>query len=157
MSSTRSTRLVMIVALLGFGVGGALLAGCYSGEGSSIKAMSASGSAAAAAQPHAEQVGIDNFTFSPATVTIAVGTKVTWVNHDDVPHTVTANDKRFSSKALDTDAIERVPPDLVKCLRLVKTAADAVPELVDFINHCAKELHALDHTRAREPRLRELE
>ncbi len=91
------------MALLGFGVGGALLAGCYSGERSSIKAMSASGAAPAATQPHAEQVGIDNFTFSPATVTIAVGTKVTWVNHDDVPHTVTANDKRFSSKALDTD------------------------------------------------------
>jgi plastocyanin len=51
----------------------------------------------------AQQVTIDNFTFSPATVTIAAGTTVTWINHDDVPHTVTSNDKLFSSQAMDTD------------------------------------------------------
>jgi plastocyanin len=28
---------------------------------------------------------------------------VTWINHDDVPHTATENDKRFDSGALDTD------------------------------------------------------
>jgi plastocyanin len=36
-------------------------------------------------------------------IAITAGTKVTWVNHDDVPHTVTANDKAFNSGALDTD------------------------------------------------------
>ena len=42
--------------------------------------------------------------FSPATLdNPGTGTTVTWVNHDDVPHTVTANDKTFASKALDTD------------------------------------------------------
>lgn len=51
------------------------------------------------------KVTIDNFTFSPATLTVAPGTKVTWVNHDDVPHTVTSSEKprRFASKAMDTD------------------------------------------------------
>ena len=31
------------------------------------------------------------------------GTTVTWVNGDDVPHTVVATDKAFRSKVLDTD------------------------------------------------------
>jgi plastocyanin len=55
---------------------------------------------APAAQP---QVTIDNFSFSPGTVTVSVGTAVRWTNHDDVPHTVVSDDKAFRSKALDTD------------------------------------------------------
>jgi len=57
----------------------------------------------AATQPTVSAVSIDNFTFTPSTITIPLGTTVTWVNHDDVPHTVTANDKAFGSKAMDTD------------------------------------------------------
>ena len=49
------------------------------------------------------QVVIENFSFVPATLTVKAGTKVTWVNRDDVPHTATDTDKRFNSKALDTD------------------------------------------------------
>jgi plastocyanin len=51
------------------------------------------------------QVTIDNFTFDPPTLTIAVGTKVTWVNRDDVPHTATstAKPRSFDSGTLDTD------------------------------------------------------
>ena len=51
------------------------------------------------------QIRIDNFTFDPADVTIPVGTKVTWVNHDDVPHTATskAKPRAFDSGTLDTD------------------------------------------------------
>jgi plastocyanin len=44
---------------------------------------------------------VDNFNFTPATITVPAGTQVTWVNHDDVPHTVTAADKAFGSAALD--------------------------------------------------------
>jgi plastocyanin len=50
-----------------------------------------------------QDVAIDNFSFNPHTLTVAPGTIVTWVNRDDVPHTVTANGKAFDSKALDTD------------------------------------------------------
>jgi plastocyanin len=49
------------------------------------------------------QVVIENFSFQPTTLTVKAGTKVTWVNRDDVPHTATDTDKRFNSKALDTD------------------------------------------------------
>lgn len=50
-------------------------------------------------------VSIDNFKFSPATLTVAPGTTVTWVNHDDVPHTATSKDdpQVFDSGTLDTD------------------------------------------------------
>jgi plastocyanin len=50
-----------------------------------------------------QQIAIDNFSFSPATITVAAGTTITWTNHDDVPHTVTADDKQFNSGAMDTD------------------------------------------------------
>ena len=48
-------------------------------------------------------VTIDNFTFTAPELTVAVGTTVKWVNHDDIPHTVVNTDKVFRSKALDTD------------------------------------------------------
>src|SRR5205085_10536056 len=48
------------------------------------------------------QVAIDNFTFSPAELTVKVGTTVTWTNRDDIPHTVVSAGK-FRSKTLDTD------------------------------------------------------
>lgn len=51
------------------------------------------------------EVKIDNFTFGPATLTVQVGTAVTWINKDDIPHTVVSTDdsKTFKSKVLDTD------------------------------------------------------
>ena len=48
-------------------------------------------------------VTIDNFNFTPPALAISAGTTVTWVNKDDVPHTVTSDDKLFASRALDTD------------------------------------------------------
>ena len=48
-------------------------------------------------------VRIDNFTFGPQAITVPVGTTVTWINGDDIPHTVVADDKSFRSKVLDTD------------------------------------------------------
>lgn len=46
------------------------------------------------------QVKIDNYTFKPATLTIAAGTTVTWKNLDDDPHTATATNGAFDSKGL---------------------------------------------------------
>ena len=48
-------------------------------------------------------VTIDNFNFSPNTITVAVGTIVEWTNKDDVPHNVTNPEKAFASPTLDTD------------------------------------------------------
>jgi plastocyanin len=49
------------------------------------------------------EVQINNAGFGPATLTVAVGTTVTWVNRDDVPHTTVSSDKVFKSRLLDTD------------------------------------------------------
>jgi plastocyanin len=51
----------------------------------------------------ATNITIDNFSFAPKEITVAAGTTITWVNRDDVPHTVVNPDKKFRSKALDTD------------------------------------------------------
>jgi plastocyanin len=58
---------------------------------------------ASQAQAKTAEVKIDNFSFSPATLTVAVGTTVTWTNHDDIPHTVVSTDGVFKSKVIDTD------------------------------------------------------
>lgn len=57
----------------------------------------------AEAAENAVTVEIANFTYVPAVVTVTPGTTVTWINHDDSPHTVTATQKAFRSNALDTD------------------------------------------------------
>jgi plastocyanin len=58
---------------------------------------------AAAPITTAAEVRVDNFTFSPPTLTVTAGTTVTWVNGDDIPHTIAAKDRSFRSKTLDTD------------------------------------------------------
>src|SRR5437016_3304386 len=40
----------------------------------------------------AQMVNIQSMAFTPATVTVAVGTMITWTNNDAVTHTVTSND-----------------------------------------------------------------
>ena len=65
-----------------------------------VGAMLAFGAVAA---QDANAVTIDNFTFSPKELTVAVGTTVKFVNHDDIPHTVVEKNLSFRSKALDTD------------------------------------------------------
>jgi plastocyanin len=49
------------------------------------------------------EVTIDNFSFTPQTLTVPVGSTVTWTNHDDIPHTVVSTDGVFKSKVRDTD------------------------------------------------------
>ena len=70
-----------------------------------IGAMLAFGAVAAqdATKKDANEITIDNFTFTPKELTVAVGTTVKWVNHDDIPHTIVEKKTTFRSKALDTD------------------------------------------------------
>jgi amicyanin len=77
-------RAVVVAMLLGPVVGAMLAFGAVSAEEANV-------------------VTIDNFTFTAPELTVAVGTTVKWVNHDDIPHTVVEKNKAFRSKALDTD------------------------------------------------------
>jgi amicyanin len=77
-------RAVLVAMLLGPVVGAFLALSAVSAEEANV-------------------VTIDNFTFTPPELSVAVGTTVKWVNHDDIPHSVVDSNKAFRSKALDTD------------------------------------------------------
>jgi plastocyanin len=52
----------------------------------------------------ANEIGIDNFQFTPPVLTVKRGTTVTWINNDDVPHLILNVERKFGqSKVLDTD------------------------------------------------------
>ena len=55
------------------------------------------------AQAADNEVKIDSFTFAPQRVTVKAGATVTWINDDDIPHTVASSSKVFKSKVLDTE------------------------------------------------------
>ena len=48
----------------------------------------------------ANQVMIQNFAFTPPSLTVPVGSTVTWTNKDQTQHTATADDKSFDSGPL---------------------------------------------------------
>lgn len=56
----------------------------------------------AAPVPAAAAVKIGNFTFQAPVTTVKTGTTVTWINGDDIPHTVVSGNGVFKSKVLDT-------------------------------------------------------
>ena len=43
------------------------------------------------------QISIQNFSFSPASVTVKAGDTVTWTNNDSATHTVTGDKNEFNS------------------------------------------------------------
>jgi plastocyanin len=49
------------------------------------------------------EIVIDNFTFSPSPLTVKVGAMVTWVNHDDIPHSIVCPLLKVKSHPMDTD------------------------------------------------------
>lgn len=50
------------------------------------------------------KIEIKDFHFSPETLTVKSGEKITWINRDEEPHTVVSVEKQFKkSPPLDTD------------------------------------------------------
>ena len=50
------------------------------------------------------QIVIKDFHFTPQTLTVKSGEKITWINRDEEPHTVVSVEKQFKKSApLDTD------------------------------------------------------
>lgn len=86
-----------------------LLAGCSASRpaAGSGTGMPMSPVLAPAAPVSGDQVNIDGFAFAPATLTVSVGTTVTWTNRDEEPHTVAATDGSFHSPGMGTGATFR--------------------------------------------------
>jgi len=64
-----------------------------------VAALAMASWSGAAAIP--QRLDIKEFAFAPRTVTVAPGTTVTWVNHDEETHTVTSATGAFASPALE--------------------------------------------------------
>jgi plastocyanin len=58
--------------------------------------------AMAAEQADIAAVTVEQFAFSPASLTVRRGTQVAWLNKDETPHNIVAGDHSFTSPALDT-------------------------------------------------------
>ncbi|MFZ3077633.1 MAG: cupredoxin family copper-binding protein [Candidatus Aenigmatarchaeota archaeon] len=71
-----------------------LVSGCVSYGGQTSQQPSANQS------PSSNAVTIQNFAFSPATLTVKAGTTVTWTNQDSATHTVTSDSGAFDSGQL---------------------------------------------------------
>ena len=56
-----------------------------------------------AAPARVGEVHIGDFAFAPQRLTVKAGATVTWINDDDIPHTVASSTKLYKSKALDTN------------------------------------------------------
>lgn len=100
MKNIRTTNLILmlVTVLLGTTVTDlSASSGLQSGGGSAAPASRTASKGAEA------DVQIDNFAFTPGTIVVKVGTQVTWINHDDIPHTVDSTEGKFKSGALDTD------------------------------------------------------
>jgi plastocyanin len=92
------TSLVVLAALAG------AVAGC-GGGGSAAKAGGSSQAKPSGGGGGGSTVGIANFKFSPASLTVHRGTKITVANHDSTAHTATADDgKSFDTGNIDPGA-----------------------------------------------------
>ena len=104
-------KIQLAVVLIGLGI---LLAGCQTAVKTDDHKMADRANTAMPdipkTQPNTEKPGenevqivIENFAYVPSEVTVAPGTKVTWINKDEAPHTATSVDQKFNSGGLDTD------------------------------------------------------
>ena len=63
----------------------------------------------AAVQSGHASVQIANYAFAPDDITVKVGTKITWTNHDPTAHTATANDNTsFNTGSINPHASRTV-------------------------------------------------
>jgi plastocyanin len=62
------------------------------------------GTAKGSGGPGTNEVWIQGMAFTPATITVAAGTTITWTNKDAVSHTVTSTTGVFDSGSMSTNA-----------------------------------------------------
>ena len=98
-----NTKIVIIIAVLVIVAVGAFFVVSQSGKMQQQGSMSQTQPAAESGSSPAAVKGvvvIQNMAFSPSTLTIKVGDKVTWTNQDSVGHSATADDNSFDTGVL---------------------------------------------------------
>lgn len=80
--------IIIIVAVIIIGIGA-----YYFTSGTSYRGSTSTPSASQAETPtqSGTTINIKNFSFNPSTLAVKTGTKVTWVNNDSAPHTITSD------------------------------------------------------------------
>jgi len=74
-----------------------ILAACTTATPTAAPTTSGGGTGATGGTPVTASVSMSQIKFVPETLTVAVGTTVTWTNEDTVQHNVTADDGTFDS------------------------------------------------------------
>ncbi|TSA44946.1 hypothetical protein D4R51_02730 [bacterium] len=86
-------------------LGAAFFLGGCGYQSTSQSTTPATNSAATAPSPTVDQtagaVTIQNFAFSPASLTIKKGESVTWTNEDSAPHQIASDTNAFSGNAIN--------------------------------------------------------
>jgi plastocyanin len=65
--------------------------------------LTMTGSAPALAANDPNTIVVKSFMFTPTNLKVKAGTKITWMNKDEEPHTIASDAGAFRSSALDTD------------------------------------------------------
>lgn len=77
--------------------------GCGGGSGTDSTATGTASTQAAESSGKAVAVTISDYEYDPATITVPVGTVVTFTNRDSTPHTATSKESgAFESGSIDT-------------------------------------------------------
>jgi plastocyanin len=97
-----TARSPLVVLLAVAAVAGGVAAGC-GGDDDDPATPAAAMAAGGAGGASTNRVAIDDFAFDPETVTVDAGTKLTWTNDDEAPHTATADDGSFDTGTLKLD------------------------------------------------------
>jgi plastocyanin len=94
------SRRARLAAALGVVVATGGLTAC----GGVTHAATKPAAAAPAAPAATSAITIDNFSFSPAAITVKAGTTVTWTNRDEEPHSVVSSEEPMRSPTLAGNA-----------------------------------------------------
>jgi plastocyanin len=65
--------------------------------------LTLTGSRPIAAADDPNTIVVKSFMFTPMNLKVKAGTRITWMNKDEEPHTVASDQGLFRSSALDTD------------------------------------------------------
>ena len=97
-----TARSPLVVLLAVAAVAGGVAAGC-GGDDDDPATPAAAMATGGAGGASTDRVAIADFAFDPETVTVDAGTKLTWTNDDEAPHTATADDGSFDTGTLKLD------------------------------------------------------